>query len=267
MFRIKILLLVALFCSCASNSVIRVPKEKENKLTFVGNATAVSSIEDGKRIAFDDVIHQILFYIGVDVSSLLYSDRISQYGITLEQVSLISNVILESIKIKKIKVINKRRVYAKGYGIFDAYDIQVFVEIDASKIINLKKTTNKAQTDIIIREYTVARNNYFMPMNPIYKQLEENKVMLLYNDEDKYQNTVVTLPPGFRLESAAFSLVFPGLGQFLNNDDDKGYDYSAAEAVLLLFGYMGTPYCYTMGGVVWIMSILDAYIFAENKYN
>lgn len=261
------ILLSILFCSCASNTVIKVPKEKGGKLTFVGNATAVSSTEDGKRIALNDVVHQMLFYIGVDVSSLLYGNRVNQYGITIEQVSLISNTVLESVKIKKIKIINKRKVYAEKYGIFDVYDVQVYVEIDVSKIMNLKETISRIQTDTIIREYTIMTNNYSIPENPIYKQIEENRAMLLYNDKDKYPNTVATLPFGFRLESAAFSLIFPGFGQFLNNDDDKGYDYGAAGIMFLSFGYMGVPFCYTIGGIVWVMSILDAYIFAENKYN
>ena len=266
MIKIRTLLLIILFCSCASNTTIRVPKEKRNKVIFVGNATAVPSIEDGKRIALNDVVHQILYYIGVDVSSTIYSDRSNYDGVIFEQVSLISSAILQSIKIRKIKVINKRRVYAEKYGVFDAYDIHVYVEVNIHEIKRLKQTANRMQTDTIVREFSVA-NAYTIPENPIYKQLEANKATMLYNDEDKYPNTVVTLPFGFRLESAAFSLIFPGFGQFLNYEFDKGHDYSAAAISSLLLGYIGYPYCYAIGGMVWGMSILDAYICAENKYN
>jgi len=52
-------------------SNVRVPKPRKGMVFFVGHATAATTIEEGKRIALDDVCHQILVYAGAEVHSAL----------------------------------------------------------------------------------------------------------------------------------------------------------------------------------------------------
>ncbi len=120
----------------------RTPRPRKGMVYFVGHATAATTIEEGKRIALDDVCHQILVYAGAEVHSALSGKRVNGYSVSSEQISISSASILQSLTIRKISS-RRRRVYAEGYGIFDVYDVQVIAAIQGSILQSL---TGKAKT-------------------------------------------------------------------------------------------------------------------------
>jgi len=187
---------------------------------FVGHATAATTIEEGKRIALDDICHQVLIYLGADVNSAISSQYFFGRRATREDLSFSAGNILQSLSVSKIRV-KKRKVYAESYGIFDVYDIRLVASIKETQLGTLSRLRPQG-TDTVIREKNTAENGYRIPDSPLFVQREENRAILLYNDEDKYKNTVATLPFGFRLKSAAMSVILPGLGQYYNNEPVKG---------------------------------------------